>query len=134
MIYGHDIKKKMRLIKNKKGIASHNYWLEMIGSIILVVGFLFSTFSGSGVMSIIILFLGGMIFGRIRFRTRTHSKMPLFFLTLFFLFGYIIGTILILRLFKHIFTWTFFFILIFILGNIASYMLHEKKIIRDNLF
>jgi len=117
---------------NKKGIwRSQDYWVECVGFGIMIIAFLFASLSESIVMSLIVLFLCGMLFGRIWFKIRKHSKTALLLVMLFFVAGYIFGSFYYIKLFYgHWLLKISFFILMYSAGMITSYYIHHKGIIR----
>lgn len=110
----------MGLFRNKKGVLDiGERWVELGFLVLLVIGFIISILLGSAFFSYIVIFLSGMMFGRM-LQIR-KSQFPYYIIVLGFLLGYILGT--------RYGNWKIILFL-FILGTILSFYLHEKKIIR----
>ena len=86
----------------------------------LVVGFWASSFSA--VISYIVVFLSGMIGGRLLYERRKKLTFPYYIILIGFLIGYIVGTYYGSR--KVV-------IILFVLGILFSYHLCNKGYIRD---
>jgi len=97
-------------------------WVEVVFLIILVVGFLFSLIAPSAVLSYLIIFFAGMIAGRLLYFRKKSMIFPYFMICVGFLIGYLIGS--------RYGNWLVIAIL-FILGSILSYYLHEEGYIKD---
>ena len=99
-------------------------WAEIIFFIILVIGFLFSLAAPSAVLSYAIIFVAGMMGGRLIYSRRKDMSFPYILILVGFLIGYLLGS--------RYGNWQVTFVL-FILGNMLSYYLHERGLIRDML-
>ncbi|MBU0629134.1 MAG: hypothetical protein KKC75_08155 [Nanoarchaeota archaeon] len=99
-------------------------WAEIIFFILLVIGFLFSLAAPSAALSYAIIFVAGMAGGRLIYSRRKDMIFPYILILVGFLIGYLIGS--------RYGNWQVTLVL-FILGNLLSYYLHERGIIRDIL-
>jgi len=99
-------------------------WPEVVSTILLIMGFILSLLTGSAVMYYIVAFLTGMFFGRIWYQTRNTLQFKYLMMIVFFMLGFILGNYL-----SH-YGDPRLTILIFFLGIVASYYLHNKKYIR----
>jgi len=97
-------------------------WAELFFFILLVVGFLLSLAAPSAVLSYLMIFACGMMGGRIWYEQKDNFKAPFFLIIIGFLIGYLIGT--------RYANWIMLAVL-FVIGAVASYYLHKKKIIRS---
>ncbi len=97
-------------------------WAEIIAFVLLIIGFLFSLGAPSAFLSYIIIFAAGMMAGRLFYERKNKMIFPYFLMVLGFLIGYLIGT--------RYGNWLVISVL-FIIGTIISYQLHEKNIIKD---
>ncbi len=96
-------------------------WAEISAFILLVIGFFLATSSGSAFLSYIIIFLCGMIVGRFWFQQRKNVKIPYFIVIVGFLIGYILGSY---------YGNKFVTLLLFLIGALFSYYLHENKYLK----
>ena len=96
-------------------------WVEVIFFILLIAGFLFSLAAPSAVLSYIIIFITGMMGGRLIYERRKSMVFPYILILIGFLIGYLIGS-----RYGH---WLVTAIL-FVLGSILSYYLHEQGFIK----
>ena len=97
-------------------------WAEIMAFALLIIGFLFSLFAPSAVLSYIMIFLAGMMGGRIVYQKRKNQAFPWVLILVGFLIGYLIGS----RYGNYLFT-----IILFLVGILISYYLHIKGFIRD---
>ncbi len=112
------------MIKTKKGVLDMvSMWVEYVALVVLFIGFFISMSSGSAFLSYIIIFLSGLLTGRILFQKRKALPFKYYILMLVFLIGYILGTYVSFGSRKVI-------VIVFILSNILSYYLHDKKYIK----
>jgi len=96
-------------------------WVEVIAFILLVIGFLFSLAAPSAVLSYIIIFAAGMMGGRLVYSRRKSMVFPYILILIGFLIGYLIGS----RYGDWLVT-----TVLFVLGSILSYYLHEQGFIK----
>ena len=105
----------------KKGNFIIEAWGELIGLIVLIIGFLLTLASRSAVITYTIVTLAGIIFGRIWYRSKGSLRFALVLSITGFLAGTLLGALYGNR--KYI-------VILFFIGFIVSYYLHEKKIIK----
>ncbi|MBA3064570.1 hypothetical protein FP803_03985 [Candidatus Woesearchaeota archaeon] len=112
------------MIKTKKGVLDMvSMWVEYVALIVLFIGFIISMSSGSAFLSYLIIFLSGLLTGRILFQNRKALPFKYYILMLVFLIGYILGTYDSYGSRKVI-------VIFFILSNILSYYIHDRGYIQ----
>ncbi len=115
------------MIKTKKGVLDLvSMWVEYVALVVLFIGFFISMSSGSAFLSYIIIFLSGLLTGRILFQQRKALPFKYYILMFVFLIGYILGTYVSFGSRKVI-------VIVFILSNILSYYIHDKFIMKNIL-
>jgi hypothetical protein len=99
-------------------------WVEFFFFVVMVVGLIFGLWatSFSAVISYIVVFLSGMIGGRLLYDRRQKLAFPYYLIIIGFLIGYVIGTYYGSREVV---------IILFVIGVLLSYHLHKKGYIRD---
>ena len=97
-------------------------WAEVIFLILLIIGFLFSLAAPSAVLSYLIIFAAGIMGGRLIYTRKKSMVFPYVLIVIGFLTGYLIGS--------RYGNWLVITIL-FVLGSILSYYLHEQGFIKD---
>ena len=97
-------------------------WAELFFFVLMITGFIIALFAPSAVISYIIIFLSGMIGGRLLYDRKQKLTLPYYIILIGFIIGYVIGTYYGSR--KVV-------IILFILGILLSYHLHNKGYIRD---
>ncbi len=113
------------MIKTKKGVLDLvSMWVEYVALVVLFIGFFISMSSGSAFLSYIIIFLSGLLTGRILFQQRKALPFKYYILMFVFLIGYILGTYVSFGSRKVI-------VIVFILSNILSYYIHDKGYIKS---
>jgi len=113
------------MIKTKKGVLDLvSMWVEYVALVVLFIGFFISMSSGSAFLSYIIIFLSGLLTGRILFQQRKALPFKYYILMFVFLIGYILGTYVSFGSRKVI-------VIVFILSNILSYYIHDKEYIKS---
>ena len=102
-------------------------WAEFVFFVIMILGFGVSIWASSfsAVISYLVIFLSGMIGGRLLYERKHKLSFPYYFIVIGFLIGYLIGTYYGSR--KVI-------IILFVLGVVFSYQLLKKGYIRDIFF
>jgi len=102
-------------------------WAELFFFIVMIVGFIVALWatSFSAVISYIVVFLSGMIGGRLLYERKQKLTIPYYIIIIGFMIGFLIGTIYGSR--KVV-------IILFVLGILLSYHLHNKGYIRDVQF
>ena len=97
-------------------------WAEIVFFILLVIGFLFSLAAPSAVLSYLIIFTAGMMAGRLIYYRKESMVFPYVLIIVGFFLGYLIGS--------RYGNWLVLTIL-FVLGSILSYYLHEQGFVKD---
>ena len=102
-------------------------WAEFFFFVLMVIGFIISLWASSysAFISYIVVFLSGMIGGRILYERKGKLTFPYYIIILGFLIGYLIGTYYGSR--KVV-------IVLFVLGVLLSYHLYNKGYIKDRLY
>ena len=67
-------------------------WPETIATIVLVIGFILASFFTSAVITYVVVFLCGMLIGRLWYRKKGSLKFPLFLILMGLLVGLVIGS------------------------------------------
>ena len=112
------------MIKTKKGVLDMmSMWVEYVALSVLFTGFFISMSSGAAFLSYLVIFLSGLLTGRILFQQRKALPFKYYILMFVFLIGYILGTYVSFGSRKVI-------VIVFILSNILSYYIHDKKYIK----
>ena len=125
MVYNISGNGEGRMIKTKKGVLDLvSMWVEYVALVVLFIGFFISMSSGSAFLSYIIIFLSGLLTGRILFQQRKALPFKYYILMFVFLIGYILGTYVSFGSRKVI-------VIVFILSNILSYYIHDKGYIKS---
>jgi len=97
-------------------------WAEIFFFILLVIGFLLSLATPSAVLSYALIFVAGMMGGRLIYERKDKLQFPYYLMIIGFLIGYILGAFYGNRN---------VIIILFVLGGFLSYILHDKGYIRD---
>ena len=102
-------------------------WAEFFFFVVMIIGFIVALWatSFSAVISYIVVFLSGMIGGRLLYEKKKKLTIPYYIIIIGFMIGFLIGTIYGSR--KVV-------IILFVLGILLSYHLHNKGYIRDVQF
>jgi len=95
---------------------THN-WAEILAFILLIIGFIFSLAAPSAVLSYLIIFFAGIMGGRLVYERKKSMVFPYILILIGFLIGYLIGS----RYGNWLTT-----VILFVLGSILSYYLHEQ--------
>jgi len=108
-------------INNKKAVL-FTLWAELFAIALLVVGFIFSfTTIGSSFVSYIVVFLWGMMFGRLWYKLRKSFRFPWLLIIIGFLVGYVLASMI------HDYGKPFLLVLFYFIGMVISYQLHATK-------
>jgi hypothetical protein len=97
-------------------------WAEFFFFVVMVVGFIIALWAPSAFVSYIVVFLSGMIGGRLLYDRKRKLTIPYYIILAGFLIGYVIGTYYGSR--KVI-------IILFVLGVLLGYHLYNKGYLRD---
>tara|TARA_Y100000310_G_C20694435_1_gene824482 strand:- start:3953 stop:4297 length:345 start_codon:yes stop_codon:yes gene_type:complete len=97
-------------------------WAEFFFFILMVVGFVIAIWAPSAFVSYVVVFLSGMIGGRLLYDRKKKLVIPYYLILAGFLIGYLIGTYYGSK--KII-------IILFMLGMLFSYHLYNKGYLKD---
>ncbi|MDO8642903.1 MAG: hypothetical protein Q7R76_04985 [Candidatus Woesearchaeota archaeon] len=101
---------------NARGVIDLSaWWVELVCFIVLGIGFVFSITLESAFLSYVVIFLFGLLAGRLIYE-KSYS-FPFYLIGLALLFGYVLGT--------RYGQWKLV-ILFFLLGTAVSYYLHTR--------
>ena len=110
----------MKLGKKAKVFEYWYYWVEFYTVLLLVIGFLIGITVRSALINYIIIFLAGLMAGRLLYgRTKKH-KFTHYLIVIGFLLGYMLGSF---SYNKKIIAFLFFS------ATLLSYYLHKKGIV-----
>ncbi len=104
----------------KSAIDLATTWVEVVFIILLVVGLLLSVTAANAYLNFIIIFLCGLLFGRLLYQERRNLKLAFYLVVFGFLVGYVVGSYYTNKTLVTLF---------FVIGITASYYAHFKKII-----
>lgn len=111
----------MILPKNKKAQYSFfENWPEYLAFALLIVGFIVAWWSGSAFLNYLIMFMSGILFGRMWWQKQDEMKFPLFLITTGYIIGFLLGSFYGNK--SVIFG-------SFVIGFILSQQLHKNKVI-----
>jgi len=97
-------------------------WAEFFFFVIMIVGFIIALFTPSAFISYIVVFLSGMIGGRLLYLRKGKLSFPYYLILAGFLVGYVIGTYYGSRMIV---------IVLFVTGILFSYHLFNKGYLKD---
>ena len=97
-------------------------WVELFFFVLVIIGFLFSVLTRNPVLSYALIFVAGMIGGRLMYERKNKFQLPYYLMIIGFLIGYLLGAFYGNRNVM---------IILFILGSLISYYLHDKGYIHD---
>jgi len=100
-------------------------WSQFLFFVLMVIGIIIALAAPSAVISYIIIFISGMMAGRVLYWRQKKFLAAYNIVIIGFLIGYLIGTYYGNR--KII-------VILFALGAFLSYYLYDKKVLRDTLF
>lgn len=100
-------------------------WPEVLATLCFFAGLVLALMSGAFWAVYLISFLLGLLFGRIWFRQKSASKIPLTFCILLCLFGLFAGSF---------FAWIRWVTLFLTAGILLTYWLHSKGYIESSEF
>src|SRR3989338_9337248 len=102
-------------------------WAEFFFFVLMIIGFIISIWASSfsAVISYVVVFLSGMIGGRLLYDRKGKLTFPYYLILIGFLIGYLIGTYYGSR--KVV-------VILFVLGILFSYNLYNKGYIKDRLY
>ena len=104
-------------------------WVEFVFFVVMIIGFIVALWatSSSAVISYIVVFLSGMIGGRLLYERKQKLTIPYYIIIIGFIIGFVIGTYFGYGSTKVI-------IILFVLGILLSYHLYNRGYIRDVQF
>ena len=103
----------------------HKNWMEFWFLVLMITGLLIALAAPSAVISYTIVFLSGMIGGRLIYSRKNKIQLPYFMIIAGFVIGYLAGVYYGSR--KIV-------IALFVLGIIIGYKLYDKKILKDTMY
>ena len=77
------------LFAGKKGEILWSNWVEYVCFFLLIIGFIFAVLSSSPLVSYLVAFLSGFMFGRLWYLVREKEKFAYMLMILFFIIGLI---------------------------------------------
>lgn len=107
---------------NRKGVTMLENWPETLALALLIIGLALSLASGSAFLSYILIILCGGAAGRLWFSMNKSWKFAGTLLISGFLVGFLLGSYYANKIILTI---------LFFVGAILSYYLHERKIIKS---
>ena len=112
----------LEMLKNKKAgfFNLARFWVEYSFLFILIIGFIVALWSGSAVVTYLIILLSGIIIGRGWLLRKYHFQIPFVLITIAYLVGFILGSF-------H--GETKYILVFFIVGIYVGYVLHSREII-----
>ena len=108
-------------LRDKMSWNFQKNWPEILFLVLLIVGVVFSLAAPSAVLSYLIVFCAGMMGGRLIYLNKTDMIFPYVLILVGFLIGYLIGA----RYGSWLVT-----VVLFMLGSIFSYYLHDGEHIK----
>ncbi|MBL7055611.1 hypothetical protein ISS07_01725 [Candidatus Woesearchaeota archaeon] len=100
-------------------------WAEFFFFVLMVLGFVMAISSPSAFISYIVIFLSGMIGGRILYDRKKKLTFPYYIIIIGFLIGFLLG---------NFYGSKKIILILFILGILFSYHLHNKGYLKDVLY
>ena len=100
-------------------------YAESLFFVLMIIGIIVALAVPSAVLSYLIIFVSGMMAGRIMYWRKDKMRFAYYLIILGFLIGFVIGTYYGSKQIV---------ILLFLIGSVLSYYLYDKKIFRDTLF
>ena len=100
-------------------------WMEFWFFVLMVIGVLIALSAPSAAISYMVIFLSGMLAGRLLYERKNKMQFPYLMIIVGFVVGYLIGVYYGIRRVS---------IVLFIIGAILSYKLYDNKILKDTRF
>ena len=100
-------------------------WMEFWFFVLMVIGVLIALSAPSAAISYMVIFLSGMLAGRLIYERKDKIQFPYLMIIIGFVVGYLIGVYYGSRRVS---------IALFIIGAILSYKLYDNKILKDIRF
>lgn len=100
-------------------------WMEFFFLVLMALGVLIAFSVPSAVISYSVIFISGIFAGRVIYERKDKIKFPYFMIMVGFLIGYLIGVYYGSRR---------VLIVLFVMGSILSYILYDKKLLKDTKY
>lgn len=100
-------------------------WAEWWFFVLLIIGFIIALFAPSAVVSYMVIFVCGLIAGRMVYERKNKGIFPYLMIIVGFLIGYLLGAF---RGEREIMS------VLFVLGALISYYIYDKGLLRDLRF
>lgn len=109
------------MFSNKKAMVNlYERWVEWVSFGLLIIGLFLGLWSGSKVVTYLVILLCGIIFGRNMFIKRFGHKIIFYVMMFAFLIGFVLGSF---------YGKTSVIVVLFIIGMISGYWLNKKEYI-----
>jgi predicted membrane protein len=103
------------------GMSVWRSWPEWTGLVLLVLGFIVALSISSLWLNITIIFLAGMLVGRVVYKKKGNVPLfPFMLIVIIFMVGYLLGSYTYNRI---------LILIIFIISTTISYKIHKKRYI-----
>jgi len=103
------------------------YWVEIYFIFMLAIGFFMSRGMKVAILIYVVIFLSGLIFGRLLYARRKENNMSILIVMLGYVLGYVYGLNKEYGLDKDSVRMSI--VAFFVIGNYISYQLHKSKIL-----
>lgn len=104
-----------------KPVILEREWVQVLGAVFLLVGLFIALFSHGIIIGLVVMFLSGLVAGKIWFLKRYKEQiLPYVLIVGGFLLGALIGSVWSSRLLN---------VILFIAGAVVSYKAHQKGFI-----
>ncbi len=103
-------------------ISMFEYWAEVFFFILLALGFIIALSARNAATTYVIVFLCGMMSGRLMWQRREKIVFPYYIILIGFIIGFILGSR---------FGNKSVLITLFIIGAFASYYIHDRGLLHD---
>jgi len=111
---------KMKILFQKRAVSIFGDWAELLGLLFLIIGFIIAIRSTSAFLSYVIILVIGCMVGRFWYKIKDQFRFP----WLIVIFGLLVGYLLGDRYGSNL-----VIIILFLLGAIVSYYVHENHVI-----
>jgi hypothetical protein len=102
-------------------------WVEIYFIFMLAIGFFMSHGMKVAILIYVVIFLSGLIFGRLLYARRKEGTFPILLIMLGYILGYVYGLDKEYGLNKDSIRMSI--VAFFVIGNYISYQLHKSKIL-----
>lgn len=100
------------------------HWAELVAFWVMIAGIIIAFISPSAFVSYIIIFLCGLIAGRVLYERKHFFNLPVVIIMLGFLAGFMIGS---LKNYGN----PIIIVVLFVAGKIVAQKLYEKGVVKD---